>query len=133
VTAVAAASALAGLAGLRRVRRLEGRLPARVWLPWLTVHSWYFLFYHGEIYWVQLAQMSHAVQYLIFPARVQANREERGSGKAWTGRRAAAYAGMMLVLGAFAFWLLPLIADFLAARLSNPLPADTRASSSPTF
>lgn len=121
VTVVAVLSVAAGLAGLWRFRQLEGRLPARVWLPWLAIHAWYAMFYRGEIYWVQFAQMSHAAQYLAFPTRVSANREEINSGLPWTAGRAAAYAGLLLVSGVFAFGLLPKIADFLAAWSSAPL------------
>jgi hypothetical protein len=121
VSAVAVASAVAGLAGLWRMRRLEGRLPARVWLPWLAIHAWYAMFYRGELFWVQLVQMSHAAQYLGFPARVVANREEQGSGLPWTARRAATYAGLLVGTGVFAFWLLPKAADVLATWSSVPL------------
>ena len=121
VTVVAVLSVAAGLAGLWRFRRLEGRLPARVWLPWLALHAWYAMFYRGEIYWIQFAQMSHAAQYLIFPARVSANREELRSGLPWTAGRATAYSALLLVSGVFAFGLLPKIVDFLAAWGSVPL------------
>lgn len=121
VTAVAAMSAAAGLAGLWRIRRIEGRLPARVWLPWAAIHAWYAMFYRGEIYWVLIAQLSHAAQYLIFPARVAANREAASSGRLWTAGRAAAYAGLLIVTGVLLFGLLPRLAGLLLAWSSVPL------------
>lgn len=121
VSVAAAASAVVGLVGLWRVRRLEGRLPAQIWLPWLAIHGWYAMFYHGEIFWVQLAQFSHAAQYLVFPARVRANRDEERTGRPWTAGSAAAYGGILLGGGVVMFWLLPQAANYLAAWGSAPL------------
>lgn len=121
VTALAVASTVAGLAGLWRLRQTEGRLPAQVWLPLLALHGWYAAFYHGEIFWVQLAQLSHAAQYLIFPARVRANREEKATGRPWAAASAAGYAALLVGLGVLGFWLLPGAANHLAAWVSAPL------------
>jgi len=53
-----------------RTRRLP---PMRVILPWLSIYLWYVLVQidPGAFYWLQI---SHAIQYMIFPIRVEMNR-----------------------------------------------------------
>lgn len=75
VVALAAASLVAGGWAFWSARRRAGHLPYRVVFPWLALYVWYPFWYFvpGGFAWVQ---MSHALQYLAFPLRVEANRYE---------------------------------------------------------
>ncbi len=75
VVVVAALSLLAGAWAFGSAGRRAGRLPIRAVLPWLALYVWYPFWYFvpGGFVWVQL---SHALQYLAFPLRVEANRYE---------------------------------------------------------
>lgn len=75
IVVVAAASLLAGAGAFWSAGRRAGRLPFRVVFPWLALYVWYPFWYFvpGGFAWVQ---MSHALQYLAFPLRVEANRYE---------------------------------------------------------
>jgi hypothetical protein len=108
VSALAGVSAALGAAALWGLRQKHGRLPWRVFLPWAAVHVWYALIYSAPaaVYWVQLAQLSHAAQYLVFPLRVRANREAR-AGRPQTPKTALAYYGALSATGLLAFWALP--------------------------
>ena len=48
------------------------RVPAKVWLPWIATFSWYVMvdIYPQSFF---LLQIFHALQYLMFPARVELN------------------------------------------------------------
>jgi hypothetical protein len=62
-----------GAAGLYRMWRRTGHLPATNSLvAWFAILSWYAViaFEPKALFWIQIA---HAVQYLVFPARVEAN------------------------------------------------------------
>jgi hypothetical protein len=98
-----------GLYGLLACAGRTDRVPSlRTVLPWLAIHLWYLLMmrWPKAIFW---AQISHATQYLIFPARVEVNRHvERARGLglvprpvlhmiAWTF--ALAFAGVMIADG----------------------------------
>lgn len=86
---VVAIGIVAGFVGFGMMRRRLGRwIPARVVVPWLAITVWYsFLSRYpaGGLFWVQL---SHSLQYLVFPFRVEANR--------WTARSRAATEGSSL-------------------------------------
>jgi len=73
VVVASAASLLIGGGAFWTARRRTGRLPFRVVFPWLALYVWYPFWYFvpGGFLWVQL---SHALQYLAFPLRVEANR-----------------------------------------------------------
>lgn len=73
VCAGAALGLLAGALAYASVQRRHGRLPIRCVLPWLALYFWYPFWYFvpGGFLWVQL---SHALQYLAFPLRVEVNR-----------------------------------------------------------
>ncbi len=63
---------LSGAFIFARVRRSGRRLDGRVWGPWLVLHLWYLVLYLEPAFFV-FVQLSHALQYLAFPARVEAN------------------------------------------------------------
>ena len=121
VSVVALVSAALGIAGLWRLRRTSGRLPLSVLLPWMSIHLWYgLLYFSGALYWVLVVQMAHALQYLLFPMRVHANRQT--DGRASLLARSSAYYALLLASGFAAFWVAPRIADWLAVRAVSALP-----------
>jgi hypothetical protein len=66
-----------GVVGLTRMRRRTGKLPpARTLVAWAAIFVWYAAMARDPraIFWVQIA---HALQYLIFPTRVELNVTER--------------------------------------------------------
>lgn len=66
-----------GVVGLTRMRRRTGKLPpARALVAWAAIFVWYAAMARDPraIFWVQIA---HALQYLIFPVRVELNVTER--------------------------------------------------------
>jgi hypothetical protein len=75
VDVVAFASFAVGLGGLGMMTRRLGSLPpARVVVPWLALYFWYALLRRdvGNLLFLQVA---HALQYLIFPLRVEHTRK----------------------------------------------------------
>lgn len=80
VVSTACALALAmGLAAFGLLRIRTGRFPpARTLIAWAAIFVWYAsMARYGlpALFWVQMA---HAIQYLVFPVRVEANRTLRG-------------------------------------------------------
>ena len=62
-----------GATGLARMRRRTGRLPPlRSLVAWVAIFSWYAVMAQ-EPKAIFLVQIAHAVQYLIFPVRVEMN------------------------------------------------------------
>ena len=69
-----------GIWGFRRAARHSGRrIPLRAILPWMATYFWYLLIFVHPYFFLVL-QLSHALQYLSFPLRVEANRHA-GKGK----------------------------------------------------
>jgi hypothetical protein len=98
VCAVAAVSLGVGAMGFRSARRRVGRLPIRVVLPWAALYLWYPFWYlvPGGFLFVQL---SHALQYLAFPLRVEVNRYASAAPRSAQQRRMRAllaYVGLVL-------------------------------------
>jgi hypothetical protein len=96
-----------GICGLARYARRTGRMPPiRSLLPWGAIFVWYAAMarHPGAIFWVQIA---HAIQYLIFPLRVEWNRSAARPGAEprliWRHMLmfAAALLGIGFVLGEF--------------------------------
>lgn len=69
---LALGSFLAGAAMFYRVRKSGRRLEGRVWGPWLVLYLWYLVLFLEPAFFV-FVQLSHALQYLSFPARVEVN------------------------------------------------------------
>ena len=94
-----------GLMGFRNLKkRTKVRIPARAILPWLAAYSWYILMYlHIESAF--LIQLFHALQYLIFPYRVELNRKaEQGSQRpAWL--QVSILHVSLVGAGLMVFWL----------------------------
>lgn len=122
---IATALALAmGLAGFGLVKARTGRFPpGRTLIPWLAIFTWYAaLARYGlpALFWVQIA---HALQYLIFPIRVEVNRTRRAErgGVSHLVRHMAIYLVALLAASVVAAVLLPLgamavITDWLGSR-----------------
>jgi hypothetical protein len=109
VTILAMASSVFGIAGLALQIKRTGRRPTlRMVLPWVAVHLWYVLLYRepAAIFW---AQNAHALQYLIFPMRVEMNRLEhkgRRQVSIFSGPMIRFYAATV-VLGLIVMQLIP--------------------------
>jgi hypothetical protein len=107
-------AAALGAWGLWQYRRRIGRMPpARVLAPWAAIQLWYVLL-AVEPGSLILVQLFHALQYLVFPLRVQVNRyasEARARGEVPTraaqARHVSAYYGLLFASGVFALWALP--------------------------
>jgi hypothetical protein len=75
LTAVALAMGLAGFA-MHRVRTRRSA-PLRAWIPWLAIFVWYGAMARVGLPALFIVQIAHALQYLIFPFRVEMNRTRR--------------------------------------------------------
>ncbi|QDG50804.1 hypothetical protein FIV42_08690 [Persicimonas caeni] len=112
---------LGGYGMYRYIKRIERTPPIRVLIPFVSIWLWYALLavYPFAIFWVQL---SHALQYLLFPARVEVNRKEKQAadadargGRSWL--QLAGYAVLLLGSGVLIFegfprlleWTVPLV------------------------
>jgi len=98
VCGLVVASLFAGAWAFQSARSRGQRIPLRVVFPWLALYFWYPFWYFvpGGFLWVQL---SHALQYLAFPLRVEVNRytssETRTQGQKRM-RVACVYTGLVL-------------------------------------
>jgi hypothetical protein len=92
-----------GLAGFARYHSRLGRLPpARSLIAWAAIFMWYLALYRDPraIFWVQIA---HALQYLIFPFRVEANRTAASGASPGKVRLHLQALGVALVIIGFLF------------------------------
>jgi len=105
VCAVAAVSIVAGAVGFHSAWRRAGRLPVRVVLPWAALYLWYPFWYfvpNGFMF----VQLSHALQYLAFPLRVEVNRYAEAAPRTPTQKRLralVAYLGLVVAGAAILF------------------------------
>lgn len=91
-------SLFAGAWAYYSARSRGQRIPLRAILPWLALYFWYPFWYFvpGGFVWVQL---SHAMQYLAFPMRVEVNRFARTRHRSLAQKRmrvAVVYTGLVL-------------------------------------
>ncbi|HJR34037.1 MAG TPA: hypothetical protein VJ817_03765 [Gemmatimonadales bacterium] len=112
----------AGLVGLAMMKARTGRFPpARALIAWGAIFVWYAAMARDPraIFWVQIA---HALQYLMFPVRVEINRTRRsGSGPGRLVTHMAAYLIVLLAVSvAMAVWIparaMDVVADWLGRR-----------------
>ncbi|HPG25422.1 MAG TPA: hypothetical protein PLW10_07295 [Myxococcota bacterium] len=98
VLVVAVVTCGLGIACLVTARRRHGRMPARVVLPWASLFVWYPFWYFvpGGFFFVQL---SHALQYLAFPLRVEVNRFASTQTRTPGQRRVHAIASYVVLVG----------------------------------
>ncbi len=122
LSGAAVGSLLLALASLVRLSRRHGRLPPwRVVLPCAAIYTWY-LALALEPRAIFLVQMSHSLQYLIFPARVDLNRAGvRSRGRAVV--RTATYLAVLAAVGVGVVYLLPWAVRGPIEALLGPLAA----------
>ena len=95
---IAALSLFAGAWAFLQARGRGQSIPFRVVFPWLALYVWYPFWYFvpGGFIWVQL---SHALQYMAFPLRVEFNRYAKTTPRS-DGQKnrhvALVYAGLVL-------------------------------------
>ncbi len=133
VSAGTAVALILGIIGLARMRRRTGRLPpARALVAWIAIFVWYAMMARDPkaIFWVQIA---HAIQYLGFPIRVEANRssaEAGGGGARAAGRVAthmALYGAALLLVSYIVAQVVPgtamsIVADVFGEQPSQAAP-----------
>ncbi len=108
VNCLAVASFVAGLLVFHRILKRSPTLDPRVFVPWLTVYLWYLVLFlePGAYIYVQL---SHALQYLIFPVRIEINKSQKqAEGKLDLPRllvRFSLYYTTLVVSGLLIFYL----------------------------
>ena len=93
------ASFLAGLWGFFQIaQEHKRRIPAAVWLPWVATYSWYVMVdVYPQAFF--LLQIFHALQYLMFPARVEMNQHHTNH----VGKHMLIYYGALVLVGYIAF------------------------------
>ena len=124
VTVATALALTSGLVGFGLLKARTGRFPpARTLIPWAAIFVWYAALARWglpALFWVQMA---HALQYLVFPVRVEANRTLRGEygGPSHLAFHMTLYLVILLVASIVAAVLLPLgamavVTDWLGSR-----------------
>ena len=100
-----AATFVLGAGGfVRMARRSTASTAVKASVPWLSTYLWYLLiYYYPQMFFV--LQIAHALQYLIFPMRVEINQFQ---GKSQAAESAVMwhvfwYYGVLVVLGAIMF------------------------------
>ena len=122
LSVLSAVALVAGLVGLAMMKARTGRFPpARALIAWGAIFVWYAAMARDPraIFWVQIA---HALQYLMFPVRVEINRTRRsGSGQSRLVTHMAAYLILLVAVSvAMAVWIparaMDVVADWLGRR-----------------
>ena len=109
-----------GLAGFGRIWHRTGQVPSlRAFVSWMSIYFWYLLIFVYPFLFLFL-QMAHALQYLIFPMRVEMNRfaGDQESRSPW-GHMLWYYA--ILAAAGFLVFHLPEML-FAASELGSPSP-----------
>ena len=111
LSALTAVALVMGLAGFWLHQRRSGRIaPLRAWIPWIAIFIWYATMARIGLPALFIVQIAHAIQYLIFPFRVEVNRTRRTA----TGPVVAMQLGVYLIV---------LIAGSIVAGIALPLGA----------
>ena len=114
LSALSAVALVMGLAGFWLHKRRTGRIaPLRAWLPWIAIFIWYATMARVGLAALFIVQIAHAIQYLIFPFRVEVNRT----------RRTLSAAPRALLTLYLAGYLIALIAGSILAGIALPLGA----------
>jgi len=114
LSALTAVALMLGLAGFWLHRRRTGRIaPLRAWLPWIAIFVWYATMARVGLPALFIVQIAHAIQYLIFPFRVEMNRTSR----------ALSAAPRQLVALYLAGYIVALVAGSILAGIALPLGA----------
>lgn len=97
VCGVAVISLVAGALGFLSAYQRTGKLPVRVVLPWAALYLWYPFWYfvpNGFLF----VQLSHALQYLAFPLRVEVNRYAQEAPRTLTQKRIRALVAYLALV-----------------------------------
>jgi len=114
LSALTAVALAMGLVGFWLHRRRTGRVaPLRAWLPWIAIFVWYATMARVGLPALFIVQIAHAIQYLIFPFRVELNRTTRSLGA----------APRQLISLYLAGYLVALLAGSILAGIALPLGA----------
>ncbi len=108
MSAVTAVAYLLALAGFWSYRKRTGQLPPlRASIAWLALCFWYGAIARDRDA-ILLAQIGHAVQYLAFTGRVEANvfQREHPEDRGLTARHVWIYFGLLIAIGYVVVWLL---------------------------
>ena len=109
LTALTAVALVMGLAGFALHRKRTGRIaPLRAWIPWIAIFAWYAAMARVGLPALFIVQIAHALQYLIFPVRVEVNRTQRVSPRDVVVQHMAIYLGALVAGSIVAAILLPL-------------------------
>ncbi len=96
------------------------RVTTRVLVPYVALYVWYvfLFFYPAALFWVQI---SHAIQYLPFPMRVELNRASRAGdhSEGALARILAPYGLILLAGSALIFAGLPWLAEQMGPGASS--------------
>lgn len=108
---LAVASLLVCLTVFVQIYKRVGNLPEKVWAPFVLLYLWYFTFWAQPVF-ALFIQLSHALQYLIFPAKIHVAKHfeklnsDRCSDASLKGpwRRLALTYMLCVALGWLVFW-----------------------------
>lgn len=114
LSALTAVALVMGLVGFSLHRRRTGRIaPLRAWIPWIAIFVWYATMARLGLAALFIVQIAHAIQYLIFPFRVEVNRT----------KRAMSAAPPQLITLYLAVYVVALLAGSVVAGIALPLGA----------
>jgi hypothetical protein len=117
--AAALCTVVTGVYAFHKMYRRTGILPSmQIIFPYFVVHLWYIAlwYYPQALFWVQI---SHSIQYLSFPSRVEFNRIDTETKESNEVLKKRMWYFVQLVAGStFVFYVMP---HFLEAE--NPLRA----------
>lgn len=111
---VVAGCFITGLIGFSKLSSRTRRfIPLRVWIPWFATLCWYIMVdaLHSIATTFTLLQMFHALQYLIFPMRVEAND--------YAGQTAAAPSSWKRARHMLIYYVALAVVSFIAFRFLN--------------
>lgn len=109
VTLAMALALVMGLLGFGVHKARTGRFPGvRALIPWLSIFVWYAAMARWGLPALFVVQMAHALQYLIFPMRVEANRTRRGEHGGRVVRHMLVYLVVLMAASVVASVLLPM-------------------------
>lgn len=126
LTVLTAVALVMGVTGFSLHRARTGRwAPLRAWIPWVAIFVWYGAMAKVGLPALFIVQIAHALQYLIFPWRVEVNRTRReipgGTPRQLVALHMALYVVVLLAGSIVAAIALPLgamavVTDWLGSR-----------------